>query len=218
LESNFLSGQVPEGLGDITGLQKLLLQQNELVGLMPKGICQIRELELSADCDEVECDCCSDCCFDCIRVSDAPAVAPPDFTFTEAPTAFTTATSEPTENECVSIQALTDCYTQDQSIEVAVTNCDAGEFDVIALYKESVGDNISYPNAVFWVTSCGLEECDGIMADGLIYFENQDPGKLGSASWPLSQDSYKMHLLRINQGGEVVSWAESDPFRIDDTC
>jgi hypothetical protein len=138
-----------------------------------------------------------------------------DIASTEAPTAFTT---EPIENECVSIQALNGCYTQDQAIEVAVSNCDVGEFDLIALYEESIGDNISYRNAVFWVNSCGLEECDGIMADGLIYFDNQDPGNLGFASWPLSQDSYKMHLLRINPGGEVVSLAESDPFRIDDTC
>jgi hypothetical protein len=66
LYANQLSGTIPSELGKLKQLQSLDLHDNNLVGSMPKEICNLKLKELVADClgpnPEVQCSCCTKCC------------------------------------------------------------------------------------------------------------------------------------------------------------
>lgn len=68
LYNNKLSGQIPQELGEkIESLEVVELYGNDLTGEVPASLCTTIEnspynfKELSADCDEVMCDCCTKC-------------------------------------------------------------------------------------------------------------------------------------------------------------
>jgi hypothetical protein len=61
LDDNLLFGTIPSSLGALTALTSLYLNDNQLVGTMP--FCDSDQYfeYLAADCDEVDCDCCTEC-------------------------------------------------------------------------------------------------------------------------------------------------------------
>ena len=59
LNDNYFSGSIPLGLVDVESLMELHLEHNELTGSLNQASCG--EKELTADCKEVECKCCSNC-------------------------------------------------------------------------------------------------------------------------------------------------------------
>jgi hypothetical protein len=61
LDDNLLFGTIPSSLGALTALTSLYLNDNQLVGTMP--LCDSDQYfeYLAADCDEVDCDCCTKC-------------------------------------------------------------------------------------------------------------------------------------------------------------
>lgn len=67
LNSNYLTGSIPSSLGNLLKVQILLLNSNLLTGNMPAMICANRVnfdtavAELSADCNYVNCTCCTSC-------------------------------------------------------------------------------------------------------------------------------------------------------------
>jgi len=72
LPYNFLLGSIPDELGNLNSLKTLLLEGNDLTGTMPESVCALRQNDnltgssqaldlLSVDCDEVECECCTNC-------------------------------------------------------------------------------------------------------------------------------------------------------------
>jgi len=67
LNSNYLTGSIPSSLGNLLKVQILLLNSNLLTGNMPAMICANRVnfdtavAELSADCNDVNCTCCTSC-------------------------------------------------------------------------------------------------------------------------------------------------------------
>ncbi len=74
LQSNRLVGSIPDELSDLEELSTLWLSENDFVGSVPTGVCDATTsaagLDISVDCDEVDCPCCSDCCYDCGADSD----------------------------------------------------------------------------------------------------------------------------------------------------
>lgn len=66
LYANQLEGRIPSELATLPKLRKLDLHDNNLVGTMPKEICDRKLPVLIADClgalPEVRCDCCTVCC------------------------------------------------------------------------------------------------------------------------------------------------------------
>jgi len=65
LDNNSFNGTIPASLGDLTNLHILTLHRNSLSGTMPESICNLRTNHnlkyLMADCDVVECHCCTHC-------------------------------------------------------------------------------------------------------------------------------------------------------------
>lgn len=64
LQDNAFNGTVPTTFGQLTSLNALNLQGNSLVGSIAPEICNLRSdelLELTVDCDEVACSCCTEC-------------------------------------------------------------------------------------------------------------------------------------------------------------
>ena len=71
LDVNYLTGEIPPELGNVTNLNKLFLNGNDLVGTMPPEICHLRDVDLNelvSDCSGPDPDLvCSmpDCCTEC---------------------------------------------------------------------------------------------------------------------------------------------------------
>jgi hypothetical protein len=67
LWNNFLNGTLPVSLGELENLQALELDGNDFEGDVPAVVCDLQNTGIlgfvSADCDEVNCPCCSFCCF-----------------------------------------------------------------------------------------------------------------------------------------------------------
>jgi hypothetical protein len=231
VEYNKLSGEIPEELGSLEWLSSLLLQDNAFNGTIPEEVCAIRKIEVSADCDEVDCNCCRDCCYGCTRdpITTATTTAAPtdaateaavvttSAPSTEAPTAPTSPPSAAGNLPCSSIQLETACYNPGQEIGLIVDSCDVDEFDLIVMFEEG-SDITSFRDAVFWVRSCGLERCNGVFKDGFLLMENRDPERLGFARWPFDIGAYRLYLLRVLDTGVVETLALSSSFRIDETC
>ena len=59
LNDNYFTGSIPLGLVDVESLMELHLEHNEFKGSLYQASCG--EKELTADCDVVECSCCSNC-------------------------------------------------------------------------------------------------------------------------------------------------------------
>ena len=70
VHTNSLQGTIPTELGLLTSLQGLGVYRNSLEGAVPNEVCVLRDInggsleELYADCEEVECTCCTVCCVD----------------------------------------------------------------------------------------------------------------------------------------------------------
>lgn len=64
---NNLRGEIPAELGNLPILEVCELYGNELTGTIPQGTCDAVKAAtyeykvLSADCDEIACDCCTQC-------------------------------------------------------------------------------------------------------------------------------------------------------------
>lgn len=64
LQENSFTGSVPASFGDLSQLAILNLEGNNLRGSIPATICALRRQdldELTVDCDEVACSCCTEC-------------------------------------------------------------------------------------------------------------------------------------------------------------
>jgi hypothetical protein len=84
LHSNYLRGSIPDSLASLTNLQSLLLHQNNLIGSMPAGICAILAISgelqnVTADCRQVYCSCCTNCSYDDEDSNNTAPTAPPSF-------------------------------------------------------------------------------------------------------------------------------------------
>ena len=81
LGSTFINGTVPTELGDLAELVQITLEHTSLTGSMPPGVCD-RAPEatvIKADCDEIDCPCCTVCCFNgdtCFDVTGTPTGSP----------------------------------------------------------------------------------------------------------------------------------------------
>jgi hypothetical protein len=81
LRANQITGDVPPELGRLSNLEKLSISVNSMVGQIPGLLCDIDGLDLSADCQEIICPCCTRCCIDGEGCFDAtPTLAPSDST------------------------------------------------------------------------------------------------------------------------------------------
>jgi len=222
VEYNNLSGEIPATLGSLGLLTSLRLKENAFTGSVPEEVCSIGGIGVSADCDEVDCDCCDDCCFGCTR---PPAPTEPTVTATVATIATTpTPTPSPTLSpstaespSCSSIQVASACYDPGQEIDLVVKSCDPDSFDLIVMFEEG-SDTSSFLDAVFWVRSCGEESCNGAFSNGFMVMENKEPQRLGLAPWPLATGDYRLYLLRVINTGVVETMATSPLFRIDAVC
>eukprot|EP00816_Leptocylindrus_hargravesii_P006519 CAMPEP_0196806136 /NCGR_PEP_ID=MMETSP1362-20130617/6000_1 /TAXON_ID=163516 /ORGANISM="Leptocylindrus danicus, Strain CCMP1856" /LENGTH=742 /DNA_ID=CAMNT_0042179461 /DNA_START=90 /DNA_END=2318 /DNA_ORIENTATION=- len=67
---NSLTGSIPTDLGRLSSLENLSVYTNRLTGVMPNEVCNLRTINggamysLAADCEEIECSCCTRCCVD----------------------------------------------------------------------------------------------------------------------------------------------------------
>jgi hypothetical protein len=65
LFDNGLTGRLPVELSGLTMLEMLYIDSNDLGPPVPTGVCELADLrEFWADCDEMECTCCTKCCVD----------------------------------------------------------------------------------------------------------------------------------------------------------
>ena len=68
LNNNHMTGILPSEIGLTSSLQNLWLDSNSFTGIMPNGVCVLVDsnvlLALYADCDEIDCPCCTHCCVD----------------------------------------------------------------------------------------------------------------------------------------------------------
>jgi hypothetical protein len=100
LGSTRVSGTIPSEMGNLPLLTGIKIAQTDLEGEMPAGICN-RNLadEIKADCQEVDCPCCTVCCVDgggCTGTTPSPTKFP-----TLSPISMTTTSPTPTLNQTI---------------------------------------------------------------------------------------------------------------------
>ena len=65
LESNALSGRIPDSMNRLTNVEVVWLHDNLFTGIVPVGLCYFKRIgkvqSIWIDCEEVECSCACDC-------------------------------------------------------------------------------------------------------------------------------------------------------------
>jgi len=64
LEGNLLNGTIPSSLNELDQLERGYFDGNNFSGEMPLCSSELNVLRLTADCEEVDCPCCTHCCKD----------------------------------------------------------------------------------------------------------------------------------------------------------
>jgi hypothetical protein len=200
-----ITGTIPLELSSCTKLKTLLLDGTSLEDDdVPTEICEIGQFKkLEVDCD-IPCTCCTNNC-----TTDAPSL-PPVMRFDPA-----LVDSSPQCNNST-INARKTCFTTGEVLELDLYTCDYQQFDVLGMYQKSVEafDNI---DAVFFLRSCGEQDCHGIVQDGFLTFDSKEPVRL-SAPWPLPPGDYSFVLSRVGFSGQLVAHVTSAPFQIKEVC
>ena len=147
----------------------------------------------------------------------APVAATAAPIATESPQ--TSAPTDGTTQQCASswITAGQACYSTSDAIEINLEYCDFRQFDLVAMFEASEDQNFSHDNAIFWLRSCGEQQCHGVLSNGYLTFDGWSPIWL-SSPWPLRTGDYKLYLIRVSSGGQLVAHAESAAFSISDSC
>lgn len=142
--------------------------------------------------------------------------------------------------DCQTIDVGFSCYTSGWSIdfEMSTSNCGTRQtspptttdYDLVALYPfegdvdgpSTVGTLKSLQDSLFWATACGLEDCDGVIANGQMYYRNTYPtltAPLSPPWWPIAPDSMmQVQWIRVDASGAAIVLAESEPFEVSDRC
>ena len=145
---------------------------------------------------------------------------------------------------CQTINVGFRCYTSGWSIDFELSNSGCAqdsssptltteEYDLVALYpyegdintqapSSNVGSLKSLEDSMYWATSCGLAECDGVVANGQVYYRNTYPKQTASLSqawWPVASGSMmQVQWMRADASGTAIVLAESQPFLVSNTC
>lgn len=269
LQSNLLTGEIPEQLSDLDELATLWLSENDLVGVVPSGVCDATTsavaLDLSVDCDQVDCSCCSDCFGvtpgangEEIEVvdeedttgdsaSDAPVVeqtaspsenvidgsSPENITSSVPyPVDINMETPNPPDYSCYDVQVGFGCYVTGWAIDFETIMCNQRDFNLIAIFPypnngttaslqapSFVGTQLPIDEALYWSTNCEQPECDGVVADGTLYYRNQFPDVASpNMVWPLPVGQYLVRIVQADEVGTATILAESAAFKVDGQC
>jgi len=137
---------------------------------------------------------------------------------------------------CQSISVGFQCYTSGWSIDFELSNSGCGnnvpttDYDLVALYPfqgdltgpSMVGSLKHLDEASFWATSCGLAECDGVIANGQVYYRNTYPKQTAPLSppwWPVpANNMMQVQWIRVDASGTAIVLAESAPFLVANQC
>lgn len=148
---------------------------------------------------------------------------------------------------CQSIEIGFSCYTSGWSIDFELSNSACAneesstppateDYDLVGIFpfegevrgpeklptSTSIGTLKSLSDAIFWATACGLAECDGVIANGEVYYRNTYPAKtdpLSPSWWPLEEGSMmQLQWIRVDSSGTAIVIAESRPFSVDKKC
>eukprot|EP00535_Pseudo-nitzschia_heimii_P003166 CAMPEP_0197174696 /NCGR_PEP_ID=MMETSP1423-20130617/1094_1 /TAXON_ID=476441 /ORGANISM="Pseudo-nitzschia heimii, Strain UNC1101" /LENGTH=999 /DNA_ID=CAMNT_0042623641 /DNA_START=85 /DNA_END=3084 /DNA_ORIENTATION=- len=180
--------------------------------------------------------------------STIPPYSFPFITDTAMGNTITTLNGDPTvlENSddfgCQSIDVGFPCYSSGWSIDFELSNRRCGApptsppvtelYDIVALFQydddiqtppgANIGSTKSLSDALFWASSCGLVDCDGVVANGQIYYRNTYPQQLAPLSnpwWPVPPGTMlQMQWIRTDESGMAVVIAESRPFLVANRC
>jgi hypothetical protein len=245
LAGNALTGDIPPELNLLEELTILRLEENHVSGSIPQSMCNISasdainhtSVQISVDCDQVQCPCCADCCYFCglsdmddilgggdkaasVDTSSSPTISP-----TMDPLAYPVSPTRATNFDCYAIEVGFTCYSSYFSIDFETSVCDPREYDMIAVFVTGgatslIGTQKQVGNATLWATSCSLPECDGVVQDGVIYFRNVLPERSKeAASWPFpTGTTYVMAMVQVDASGMATILAESTSFTVADQC
>ncbi|KAL7451305.1 hypothetical protein ACHAWC_003131 [Mediolabrus comicus] len=61
IDHNGMEGEIPKEMGDLKRLSIFTLTENNFIGVMPAEVCDNGLETLIADCEKVDCPCCTDC-------------------------------------------------------------------------------------------------------------------------------------------------------------
>jgi len=246
LANNVLTGDIPNEMALLESLWLLRLEGNMLGGSVPQKLCNLTNantedesggLAISVDCEEVTCSCCLDCCFYCglepakgdgvteTSVQDeniVPSSSPTDVSFPVVDSASS-------NFSCYTVTTGFSCYSTNYAIDFATTSCSPSESDLVAVFQTddvsasflSLGSTWPMPDTLYWATSCGLDECDGVVADSKIYYRNGFPDKSGGGilPWPFGNDeSYQLAVIQVDGSGTATVVAASEPFIVAAQC
>lgn len=142
---------------------------------------------------------------------------------------------------CQTIDVGFQCYTSGWSIDFELSSSDCGtrqdpsppsttDYDLVALFPfegditgpSNIGTLKSLKDSLFWATSCGLVDCDGVIANGQVYYRNTYPKMMAPLSppwWPIAPNSMmQLQWIRVDGSGTAIVLAESQPFLVSDRC
>ena len=173
---------------------------------MPFDTCELETL--TADCDEINCKCCTKCCFGCDGTMSklVPQTSPPTLKPTKAPTNLPSSPPTMKPTGCTSsLSADKMCYiTGTDDITLSFQNCDAKEFDWIGFFPADLMNfdekkimKLNQKKAEYWVGTCGDEFCEDIVGSGTLAIPN---------TADLESGQYLVLLMNNNgQAGDYIS-------------
>ncbi len=103
-----------------------------------------------------------------------------------------------------------DCYPRRTDVAISFTNCQPESNDWMGIWKvDEVVDPTSLPEPALWLWSCGSEDCEGAVREGVLLF-----------SGGLPVGTYVAHLVRMEQDRAPYtgSYAFSTSFDVSRNC
>jgi len=228
LEGTGINGTIPIELGNLPMLTEFRVPRTSLTGSMPAGLCTNSSdaMILVADCDEIDCPCCTVCCsdgFDCFDV--VPTAAP--IATTSSPTASPTvawmpppvnATASPTVAPPLQDTGLptfcsgdvsTDklCYENGEDVKVSFQNCDARPDDWIGVYAAGRPDWANLDEPIAWLWTTGDQAVQFPVPSGTVIFADAR-----------GTGSFQVVLGRNRESPPFRAYAVSEPFELSSKC
>jgi hypothetical protein len=239
LESNRLNGTIPVEFGELSRLSSLTVHQNDLTGEMPLGLCpgspDSSMTSLTADCDEISCDCCTDCCIGCFPLpspsptflSTVPSSSPSFYESTSLPISPSAISdipssvppvapsSSPTPKCVASISTDKLCFGKEETIQVTFENCHPAASDWVAIRETKYASQLRIPFFKYYealrLRPCGSQTCmDPVKSGSVTFDERLAVGGDTEYEWPLPKGKYKIYLIQ-----DRFAYIESAEIQID---
>lgn len=141
---------------------------------------------------------------------------------------FTTESSQPTPFDVLTLVPLppSDFFGNGPTLSLGDAVSGSATATAAPGTSEAVTSPVADPtynftaHSLLWAGACGMAQCEGVVADGFMYYSTGVPSISSpqAASWPLDVGWYQLQLVLVDESSTAYVTARSLPFSVSETC